>query len=126
MTHRNGSQANGTQANGGAQPGANGQLSGEVFAPPPEIAANARVRDWDALARRALEEPLAFWASEAQELEWYREWDEVLDASQKPFFKWFKGGQTNIVHNCLDRHQRTWRKNKLSLVWVGEKGEVRT
>ena len=50
----------------------------------------------------------------------------MLDDSNKPFYKWFTGAQTNIVHNCLDRHQQSWRKNKLALVWVGERNEVRT
>src|SRR5512136_2500018 len=102
------------------------QLEGEVFYPSAEVKAQSRVKDWDVLARRASEDLEGFWAAEAEELEWYRKWDKVLDASEKPFFKWFKGAQTNIVHNCLDRHQRTWRKNKLALVWVGEKNEVRT
>ncbi len=30
------------------------------------------------------------------------------------------------MQNCLDVHQKTWRKNKLALVWVGERGDVRT
>ncbi len=41
-------------------------------------------------------------------------------------YKWFVGGKTNIVLNALDRHVRTWRRNKLALIWEGEKGEVRT
>jgi acetyl-CoA synthetase len=101
-------------------------LEGEVFHPTPEVVANARVKDWDALARKAREDLEGFWGAEAEELEWYKPWNKVLDDSNKPFFKWFAGGQTNIVHNALDRHQKTWRKNKLSLVWVGEKGDVRT
>ncbi|HET8538499.1 MAG TPA: acetate--CoA ligase [Anaeromyxobacter sp.] len=114
MTHRNGKN------------GANGSLQGEVFHPPEGVARQARVKDWNEIARRALEDFEGFWAGEAEELEWYRKWDQVLDQSEKPFYKWFKGAQTNIVHNCLDRHQRTWRKNKLALVWVGERNEVRT
>ncbi len=101
-------------------------LEGEVFYPSAEVIANARAKDWDALARKAREDLEGFWAAEAQELDWYRKWEKVLDESNKPFFKWFAGGQTNIVQNCLDRHQKTWRKNKLSLVWVGERGDVRT
>ncbi len=101
-------------------------LEGEVFYPSPEVIAGARVKDWDALARKASQDPEGFWGAEASELEWYRPWSKVLDDSNKPFFKWFPGGQTNIVHNALDRHQKTWRKNKLSLVWVGERGDVRT
>jgi acetyl-CoA synthetase len=102
------------------------ELEGEVFQPSPEVTAQTRVKDWDQLARRALEDPEGFWAAEAEELEWFRKWEKVCDATEKPFYKWFKGGKVNIVHNCLDRHQKTWRKNKLALVWVGENGEVRT
>ncbi len=101
-------------------------LEGEVFYPSPEVVANARVKEWEALARKAHEDLEGFWGAEAQELEWYKPWTRVLDDSKKPFYRWFAGGQTNIVHNALDRHQKTWRKNKLSLVWVGEKGDVRT
>jgi acetyl-CoA synthetase len=102
------------------------ELSGEVFVPSEEALAQARTKDWEALSRRALEDPDGFWAAEAGELEWYRRWDKVCDATEKPFYKWFKGGQCNIVHNALDRHQKTHRKNKLALVWVGENAEVRT
>ncbi len=101
-------------------------LEGEVFYPSPEVIANARVKDWDAFARKAAADLEGFWGAEARELEWFRPWDEVLDSTKKPFYRWFPGGQTNIVQNCLDRHQKTWRKNKLALVWVGERGDVRT
>jgi acetyl-CoA synthetase len=102
------------------------ELEGEVFYPSPEVTAQARVKDWDQVARRALEDPDGFWAAEAEELEWFKKWEKVCDATEKPFYKWFKGAKCNIVHNCLDRHQKTWRKNKLALVWVGENSEVRT
>ncbi len=105
----------------------NGKTSdGEFFYPSPEVVERARIGDWNVIARKAEDDLEGFWAAEAQELEWTRKWDKVLDESNKPFYKWFSGAQTNIVQNCLDRHQKTWRKNKLSLVWVGEKGDVRT
>ena len=66
---------------------------GEVYYPTAEVIAQARVKDWDALAKTALADPQAFWAREAEELEWYRRWDKVLDDSKKPFFKWFAGAQ---------------------------------
>ncbi|RYX99702.1 acetate--CoA ligase, partial [bacterium] len=67
-----------------------------------------------------------FWAQEAESLEWYQKWDKVLDDSNKPFYKWFTGAKTNIVHNAIDRHLNTWRKNKLALIWEGEPGDVKT
>ena len=57
---------------------------------------------------------------------WFEPWTKVLDDSNKPFYKWFVGGKTNIVYNCLDRHVETWRRNKLALIWEGENGEKRT
>ena len=101
-------------------------LEGEVYYPSDQVVAGARLKDWESMANLAANDLEAFWAREAEELEWYRKWDRVLDDSKKPFFQWFSGAQCNIVHNCLDRHQATYRKNKLALVWVGEPGDVRT
>jgi acetyl-CoA synthetase len=85
-----------------------------------------RVADYASLAARADADLEGFWAAEAEKLTWFRPWDKVLDRSGAPFFKWFVGGQTNIVYNCLDRHVQTWRRNKLAIVWEGENGDVRT
>ncbi len=101
-------------------------LSGEVFYPSPEVIKEARIKDWQAVADYAAKDLEGFWAQEAEELDWYQKWDQVLDASKAPFYQWFVGAKTNIIHNALDRHQKTWRKNKLALVWVGEPGDVRT
>ena len=101
-------------------------LHGEVYTPTREIVANANVPDPEAARREALEDLEGYWARRAGELEWYQKWDKVLDDSEKPFYKWFVGGKTNIVLNALDRHARSWRRNKLALIWEGEKGEVRT
>ena len=101
-------------------------LEGEVYYPSDQVVAGARLKDWESMANLAANDLEAFWAREAEELEWYRKWDRVLDDSKRPFFQWFSGAQCNIVHNCLDRHQATYRKNKLALVWVGEPGDVRT
>jgi acetyl-CoA synthetase len=99
------------------------KLEGEVYYPSDEVVAQANVPDWESLADSALKDLEAFWAERAEELEWFRKWDKVLDDSKKPFFKWFVGGKVNIVHNAVDRHLSTWRKNKLALIWVSEDGK---
>ncbi len=101
-------------------------LTGAVYHPSEEIVAQANVPDYEAWYRRSLEAPADFWAERAGELEWFRQWDKVLDDSNAPFYKWFVGGKTNIVHNAIDRHLKTWRRNKLALIWEGEPGDVRT
>ncbi len=93
----------------------------KTFYPPsPEVVARARIKDWDAMSKFASEHLEQFWAEHAAELEWYGQWERVLDDSNKPFFKWFVGGKFNIVHNALDRHMKTWRRNKVAYIWQGE------
>ncbi len=99
------------------------KLHGEVFFPSKEVIAQANLKDWDATAKRAGKDLEGFWADEASELEWAKPWTMVLDDSKQPFFKWFTGAQVNIVHNCIDRHLKTYRKNKLALVWESEDGK---
>lgn len=98
-----------------------------IYHPDPSVVEGAVVQDWEALEKSALADPQGYWAGQASQLEWSKPWDTVLDDSNAPFFKWFVGGRTNIVTNCIDRHLHGPRKNKLALIWVGEDGSnVRT
>jgi acetyl-CoA synthetase len=98
----------------------------EFYYPTPDIMEQAHIKEYEVLYQKSLQDPQAFWAERAAELEWFKKWDSVLDDSNPPFYKWFSGGLTNIVYNALDRHLKTWRKNKLALIWEGEPGDVRT
>lgn len=100
------------------------EMEGEVYYPSEQVVAGARLKDWDALAEKAEKDLEGFWADEASELEWYKKWDKVLDDSKAPFYKWFVGARTNIVHNAVDRHLKTHRKNQLALVWESEDGKL--
>ena len=95
----------------------------EWYYPAAEIVEQAIVPDYDAVYDLARQDPEAFWASQAEKLEWNQKWDKVLDDSNKPFYKWFVGGKTNMVLNALDRHVKTWRRNKLAIIWEGEDGD---
>ena len=101
------------------------QGNGELYYAPEHILKQANVREYEELYRRSVEDPQGFWAERAEELEWFQPWDRVLDDSEKPFYKWFIGGKTNIVYNALDRHLKTSRKNKVALIWEGEPGDTR-
>ncbi len=93
------------------------------FTPHPEFAQRAAIAseaDYEAMYRRSVEQPEAFWAEAASELHWFRKWDRVLNDDDAPFYKWFEGGLTNISYNCLDRHLEGWRKNKAAIIWEGE------
>jgi acetyl-CoA synthetase len=98
-----------------------------VFEPPKDFSAKAHIKsiqDYEALYKHAQDDPESFWASMAQELDWFKPWEKVLEWDP-PFAKWFIGGRTNIAHNCLDRHLTTARKNKAAIIWEGEPGDER-
>ncbi len=121
-------------------PTTNGNETGSAplekwYAPSDEVVEQANVtaymrqkgfKSYDELYQWSIKNPEEFWADQANELEWFQKWDKVLDDSNAPFYKWFVGAKTNIIHNAIDRHLKTWRRNKLALIWEGEDGSLRT
>ncbi len=88
-----------------------------------------KIKNYDELIRRSTSDVEWFWDAALKDLdvEWYEPYTKVLDDSAGfPWTKWFVGGKINIVHNCLDRHALSWRRNKLALIWEGDDGSVRT
>jgi acetyl-CoA synthetase len=97
------------------------------FPPPPDFAAKARVTsmaEYEALWRRAKDDPERFWAEQADSLTWIKRWDKVL-VWKEPHAQWFVGGKLNVSANCLDRHLAGPRRNKAALIWEGEPGDGR-
>jgi propionyl-CoA synthetase len=45
-----------------------------------------------------------FWREQAKMVDWYKEPETILDQSNPPFYRWFKGGVMNTSYNCIDRH----------------------
>ncbi|MHB8858367.1 MAG: acetate--CoA ligase [Thermoleophilia bacterium] len=101
------------------------------FPPPAQFSQKAQIgsmEEYDEIYRRSVEDPEGFWAGQAEEcLDWHRKWDKVLEYDfDKPEIAWFIGGQLNVSYNCLDRHLKTWRRNKAALIWESDGGEYRT
>ena len=67
--------------------------------------------------RRSLEDPEGFWAEAAQAIDWERGWDQVLDKSRAPFYRWFSGARLNTCWNALDRHVAAGRGTRTALIW---------
>ena len=99
------------------------------FSPPEDFSSKAHIQsmeDYKALHQRSIQDPEGFWSEVASELHWFRKWDTVLNDDDKPFFKWFEGGKTNISYNCLDRHLDGPNRDKPAIIWEGEPGESKT
>ena len=73
--------------------------------------------DLQAAVDRSLRDPEAFWGQAAQQVHWYRKWDKVLDDSNKPFYRWFPGGEVNTCYNALDLHIENGRGEQAALIY---------
>jgi propionyl-CoA synthetase len=67
--------------------------------------------------RRSIDAPEAFWAEQAQLIDWKTPPQQILDASNAPFARWFAGGTTNLCHNAVDRHLAA-RGDQPALIFV--------
>ncbi len=103
-----------------------------VFKPKEEFVKQTNVKQWmdkhniknlDELHKKA-ENWKWFWEEISKDLvEWYKPYKEVLEWDA-PWAKWFVGAKYNIVHDALDKHANSWRKNKVAFIFEGEPGDV--
>ena len=90
-----------------------------------EFKAQALVGD-RSMYEAAADDRLAFWAEQAERLDWIEPWSEVLDWSGAPFAKWFVDGKLNVSANCLDRHVANGLGDRVAYYFEGEPGDKRT
>jgi len=100
------------------------KLETTTYTPDPSYQEESWIGSWDTAYQRYLDDPDAFWAEIAGELEWFRPWEKVKEWNY-PHARWFTGAKLNITHNCLDRHVKGNRRNKVALIWRGEEGQER-
>jgi propionyl-CoA synthetase len=72
---------------------------------------------YDTAHTRSINDPESFWAEAAQEIHWYKKWSRVLDDSNKPFYRWFAGGEVNTCYNAIDRHVAGGRAEQTALIY---------
>ena len=72
---------------------------------------------YEAAYREWLRDPEQFWAQAAEAIHWYKKWDQVLDDSRAPFYRWFSGGLVNTCYNLLDVHVANGRAEQLALIY---------
>ena len=91
----------------------------EYIHPSPEFVGQANLTDPSIFERFSLDNFPDYYTEFAELLTWYKYWDEVLDTSDAPCWKWFKGGKLNASFNCIDRHLDQY-KNKTAIHFVPE------
>jgi len=91
----------------------------EMYYPSYKFVAQANMTDEGIYDRFALENVPGCFKEYADLLDWYKYWDEILDTSDAPCYKWFKGGLINASYNCIDRHLEK-NRNKTAIHFVPE------
>jgi acetyl-CoA synthetase len=100
-------------------------IENRVFHPSPDFVDKALVSSIEKrneMWRNSIENPDQFWAEMAEHIDWFKKWDKVeeYDFGDNFYIRYFDGGQLNASYNCLDRHLKSWRRNKAALIWQGE------
>ncbi len=112
-------------------------MEGIIWQPTAEMVEQANVTrfmrahgiaDHAALIRRSVENIEWFWDAALEDLgiSWQRPYARILDTSAGvAWAKWFVGGQTSIVANCIDRHLERGLGSRVAVIWEGDDGAVR-
>lgn len=96
-----------------------------IFPPPKAFKKQALIKDMEELGKiyqESIKDPEAFWAKQAENLEWFEKWPGPVHTwdPTEARHTWFKGGKLNAAYNCLDRHLKTERKDKIAIIWEGD------
>ena len=101
-----------------------------IFEPPKELVENSNVMKYmkkkgfkteKELREWCSKNYIEFWDEMAKEyVDWFKPYSKVVDDSGMPYFKWFTGGEVNITYNCVDRHAKGAKKDKVAYIWVPE------
>jgi len=92
---------------------------------PVKAAALARTwcdaKSYEALYRRSLAEPEAFWREQGRRIDWIKPFTKVRDGdfSGDAKIRWFHDGTLNVSANCTDRHLPR-KANDAALIWEGD------
>ncbi|HPR51715.1 MAG TPA: propionyl-CoA synthetase [Deltaproteobacteria bacterium] len=67
--------------------------------------------------KKSIENKDEFWAEAAQDIQWIKQWDKVLDDSRLPFYRWFAGAKVNTCYNALDYHVENGGGERVAVIY---------
>ena len=103
-------------------------MSTEILEVPAEFAANALVDadKYQAMYKRSIENPEAFWAEHGKRIDWIKPYTKVKDVSfdaSDLHIRWFEDGTLNVAANCIDRHLPD-KADQPAIIWEGDEPDV--
>jgi len=99
----------------------------DIYDVKPQVRERAHIRSMDEYRRlyqRSLDDPAGYWGEQAQILDWFHPWDQVLDTDYEQVdFSWYSGGRLNASYNCVDRHLAA-RGDQTAILWAADEPGV--
>lgn len=104
------------------------------YPPTAELSAQAHIKtfaQYEKMYKDSVDHSDAFWLDQAKTLDWFKQPTKACEYNWdlnkgKIEHTWFKDGEINVSYNCLDRHLKTDKRNKIAIIWQGEEeNEVR-
>ena len=100
----------------------------QIVARPASDDTRCDAEQYAALYRRSIEDSDAFWAEQAERLDWIASPTRIADWSFDPVdIRWFEDGRLNICHNAVDRHVEAGHGDRIALIFEPDdpQGQVR-
>jgi len=72
---------------------------------------------YDLAFEKSINNPDVFWAEAAEDCHWYKKWEKVLDDTNPPFYRWFRGGVINSCYNAVDYHVENGMGKQVALIY---------
>ncbi|MBT8108968.1 MAG: acetate--CoA ligase [Gammaproteobacteria bacterium] len=77
---------------------------------------------YEAMYARSVEDNEAFWAEQAQRIDWMKPFTKIKDVSYAKddvHIRWFYDGTLNACYNCVDRHLES-KGDDVAIIWEGD------
>jgi acetyl-CoA synthetase len=87
-----------------------------------EFKTNAYInpKRYDEMYKESIDNPEKFWADQANDIDWFKKWDKVMDYDfNTADISWYTGGKLNVSYNCIDRHLEK-RGDQTAIIWESD------
>lgn len=72
---------------------------------------------YDRVFQESIDNRIRYWSQAAEDVRWFKKYDEVIYSNEDPFYKWFSGGKINTCFNALDRHIEEGNGARTALIY---------
>ena len=81
------------------------------------------IEEYQELYRKSIEDRDGFWDEQAKLIDWFKPYDKVWEKTDLFPGKWFVGGKLNVCYNCIDRHVKAGKGDKVAIIWEADEPE---